>query len=350
MSLKIEENIALAPLTTLKVGGAARFFVEAKSESDVLEAVLFAKENKLSLFILGGGSNVLIADKGFNGLVLKVSLKGIFKNQENGKVAVKAKAGEDWDDFVKFTVEENLQGIECLSGIPGTVGGTPVQNVGAYGQEVSETISSVRVLERATGKIYEMSNSDCSFAYRTSIFNTSRKNEFIVLEVCFQLIPNGSPKIAYKDLQRYFGEKKPDLDETRQAILKIRGAKSMVINAGDPDSRSAGSFFKNPIVTKEKFKNIEKHAKKLGIENVPHFLVDEFDVKIPAAWLIESSGFYKGFKFGKAALSSKHALALINPGNAQAQDILNLKNKIQDQVMEKFGVELKPEPIFVGFE
>lgn len=349
MDLQIKENIALAPLTTLKVGGAARFFVEAKTEADVSEALLFAEEKNLPLFVLGGGSNVLIADSGFDGLVLKISLKGIQANRENKQVIVTAKGGEDWDDFVKFCVEENLQGFECLSGIPGTVGGTPVQNVGAYGQEVSETIIAVKVLEVATGKIYEMTNSQCEFAYRTSIFNTTRKNQFIVLEVKFQLIPHGKPKIIYKDLREIFGEHSPTLEEARQAVLKIRRAKSMVLEVNDPNSKSAGSFFKNPIVTREMFRKVEVKAQSLEIETVPKYDVDENRVKIPAAWLIEKSGFHKGCKFGKAGLSSNHTLALINLDDAEARDILNLKQTIQESVKEKFGVELMPEPVFVGF-
>lgn len=346
----VKENIALAPLTTLKVGGAARFFVEAMTEQEVLDALAFAKENDLPLLVLGGGSNVLISDDGFNGLVLKIALRGISIHENQTDVFVTAKAGEDWDRFVEFCITKNLQGIECLSGIPGTVGGTPVQNVGAYGQEVSETIVSVKVLERATGRVYEMANADCGFAYRTSVFNTNRKDEFIVLEVTFCLKPSGTPKIAYRDLQKIFGEKIPTLQETREAVIKIRLEKSMVICADDPNSKSAGSFFKNPIVSIEKFQKIEQQAKQVGIINVPNFPVDEKSVKIPAAWLIENSGFYKGFKFGNVGLSTNHTLAIVNLGNARAQDILDYKGEIQKKVKEKFDIDLKPEPVFIGFK
>jgi UDP-N-acetylmuramate dehydrogenase len=345
----IQENVALAPLTTLKVGGAARFFVEAKTEREILETISFAGANKLPLFILGGGSNVLISDNGFDGIVLKISLKGISVFQDKTGVFVTAQAGEDWDEFVKFCVEKNLQGIECLSGIPGTIGGTPVQNVGAYGQEVSETTFSVRVLERETGKIIEMPAAECAFEYRTSIFNTTLKNQFIVLAVTFRLNLNGQPKIVYKDLQQFFAGRKPSLTETRAAVSQIRAAKSMVIDENDPNSKSAGSFFKNPIVSLEKFVEIEKLAKQEGIETVPKFIVDEKNVKIPAAWLIEKSGFHKGYKFGNAGISTNHTLAIINLGNAQAKDILALKDLIQNQVNKKFNVELIPEPVFVGF-
>lgn len=349
----IQENIALAPLTTLKVGGAARFFVEAQTEEEILEAISFARENSLRLFVLGGGSNVLISDNGFDGLVLKIALKGITARSDETGLRVVAQAGEDWDGFVEYCVKKNLQGIECLSGIPGTVGGTPVQNVGAYGQEVSETIVSVRVLERATGKIFEMSNGDCGFAYRQSVFNTLRKDEFIVLAVTFRLTPDGVPKIAYRDLQTFFGESVPTLPETREAVIKIRAAKSMVIRAQDPNSRSAGSFFKNPVVSLKKFAGIESNAKNSGIvsetETIPSFRVDKETVKIPAAWLIEKSGFEKGFRLGKAGISTNHSLAIVNLGGAKARDVLALKDEIQTGVFRRFGIELKTEPVLVGF-
>jgi UDP-N-acetylmuramate dehydrogenase len=350
MSLLIQKNVALAPLTTLKVGGAARFFVEARTEEEISQALAYAKQNNLPLFALGSGSNVLISDDGFNGLVLKISLCGISSFQDKTNVIVTAQAGEDWDEFVKFCVENDLQGVECLSGIPGTVGATPVQNVGAYGQEVSETIVSIRVLELKTGKIFEMNNAQCGFVYRTSIFNTTHRNEFIVLAVTFCLKPQGAPKIVYKDLQQFFGEKPPSLIETRQAVLQIRAAKSMVIDERDPNSRSAGSFFKNPVVPREKFTEIEQMARPRGIESVPNFVVDEENVKIPAAWLIENSGFHKGYRLRNAGLSTKHTLAIVNLGNATARDILALKNEIQAKVFENFDILLKPEPVFIGFE
>lgn len=196
-SLKIEENVPLAPLTTFKIGGAARFFVRAEDENQVAEAFNFTREHGFDLFVLGGGSNVLIADKGFDGLVLQVALKGIEVHENT----VVAQAGEDWDEFVAFCEAQNLAGIECLSGIPGLVGGTPVQNVGAYGQEVSETIRAVRVFDRKSGEILELSNKDCKFAYRTSIFNSTDKNRFIVLAVTFELVRDGAPLIVYRDLR-----------------------------------------------------------------------------------------------------------------------------------------------------
>jgi UDP-N-acetylmuramate dehydrogenase len=349
--LKIEQNVPLAPFTTLKIGGAARFFVRAESETDVIRAVAFAEENALDVFVLGGGSNVLVADEGFDGLVLHVALKGVaVSGEKNGAVEVEAKAGEDWDAFCKFCVERNLAGVECLSGIPGFVGGTPVQNVGAYGQEVSETIVKVRAFDRRSREILELSNAECKFAYRASIFNTTEKNRFIVLAVTFALKVGGAPKIAYKDLQQYFGETKPTLEETRRAVLEIRRAKSMVIEPRDLNSRSAGSFFKNPVVDAKKYSEIVRRAKEFEIGNVPKFAVSSNLVKIPAAWLIEQSGFSKGFRFGKVGISTRHSLAIVNFENGLAKDILALKNEIQNTVEEKFGVRLTPEPVFVGFE
>ncbi len=341
-SIKIQENISLAEFTTFKIGGNARFFVRAENESEIIEAFNFADEHDFDVFVLGGGSNVLISDQGFDGLVLQIALRGIaFKDN-----IVIAQAGEDWDVFVAKCVENDLQGVECLSGIPGFTGGTPVQNVGAYGQEVSETITKVRAFDRKSKLILELSNEECKFAYRTSIFNSSDSNRFIVLAVTFELKQNAQPKIVYKDLREYFRDKNPDLAETRQAVLEIRRAKSMVIDENDPNSKSAGSFFKNPIVSNEKLAEMSVKFPDLVI---PNFKFDEQNVKIPAAWLIENSGFQKGFRKGRAGISTKHTLALVNFDNADAEEIISLQNEIQMQVEKKFGISLIPEPVFVGF-
>lgn len=348
-SFALQENVPLAALTTFKIGGNARFFVEAENEQEIIKAFEFADENDLEVFILGGGSNILIADEGFDGVVLKINSKGIsFDEKSDGRFLVNVQAGEDWDEFVKICVEKNLAGIECLSGIPGLVGGTPIQNVGAYGQEVSETIFSVRVFDRKTKEILDLSNKDCKFAYRQSIFNTTHKNRFIVLSVIFNLTKNVEPKIVYADLKKHFGDKKPTLQETREVVRKIRESKGMLVRQGGLDANSAGSFFKNPIVNLEKFEKINKIFGES--EKVPSFGVDENSVKIPAAWLIEKSGFDKGFQLGNAGISTKHTLALTNRGNATAKDILRLKEEIQNKIKEKFGIELIPEPNFIGFD
>lgn len=348
---KIKENIELKNLTTLKIGGLARFFVSAETVQDVVESVAFAQENDLNLFVLGGGSNVLIADDGFDGLVLHINLKGIeIENENDSNIKVTAQAGEDWDEFVDFCVAKNLAGIECLSGIPGLVGGTPIQNVGAYGQEISETITGVKVFDRKSREILELKNDDCKFTYRSSIFNSSEKNRFIVLSVIYELRKNGTPKIVYKDLLELFEGKTPDLHETRVAVCRIRAEKAMLVRQVGLDSQSAGSFFKNPVVGLKKFAEIVETATKMGIEKVPNFYVDGKNVKVPAAWLIEKAGFQKGFVKGNAGLSTKHTLALTNRGNAKAKDIIELQNEIQKTVKEIFKIELKPEPVFVGFE
>lgn len=351
MTFAIRENVRLAEFTTLKIGGAARFFAEAASEKAISEATAFAEENDLALFVLGGGSNVLIADRGFDGLVLQIAVKGVSVSREKGDaVYISSGAGEDWDKLVAFCIAENLQGFECLSGIPGFVGGTPVQNVGAYGQEISETIASVRCFDRRRKIFVDLLNRQCKFAYRTSIFNTSEKNRYIVAGVTFALQKNGLPKIEYRDLQSFFGDKQPSLAEARKAILKIRAAKSMVIDSRDPNSKSAGSFFKNPIVSRNKFAEIEQIAARMGIGAVPSFAVDLENVKIPAAWLIEKTGFYKGYRKGNAGISNNHTLALVNLGAATAREIIALKEEIQTKVENIFDAVLEPEPVFIGFE
>lgn len=353
--LNILENIALAPMTTLEIGGKARFFVRADDEKTVIDAFEFAREHGFELFIIGGGSNVLIADEGFDGLVIQVAIKGIIFEQENArKMNVLAAAGEDWDSFVEICVDKNLQGVECLSGIPGFIGGTPIQNVGAYGQEVSESVTRVRCLDRKTGSIIELNNSECKFSYRKSIFNTTEKERFIVLSVKYTLNIDGEPNIIYADLRKQFDERIPSLKETRNEVLAIRASKSMVIDSNDPNSKSAGSFFKNPIVSKTVFDEIQKKARKLRLlksdQSLPCYRVDDEFTKIPAAWLIENSGFHKGYVNGNAGLSTKHTLAITNLGNAKASDVLRLKDEIQKTVNDQFGILLIPEPILVGFK
>src|SRR5947209_16634351 len=234
--MQIHQHIPLAPLTTFQVGGPARYFVHAESENDVKEAVAHAAQRKLPLFVLGGGSNLVIADTGWPGLVLKIAIDGIHSSSAGKVKYFQAGAGADWDTFVAQTVSENCAGVECLSGIPGTVGGTPVQNVGAYGQEVADTISYVRVLKIANGQIIELSNGECSFRYRSSIFNTTQRGHYIVLQVMFQLQPEGEPKIEYADLKKHFANSpKPGLQQVREAVRQIRRSKAMLIVHGDED-------------------------------------------------------------------------------------------------------------------
>jgi UDP-N-acetylmuramate dehydrogenase len=351
----ILENVPLAPFTTLGIGGPARFLVQATEEDRVLEALDFADNRGIPVFILGGGSNTLIADSGFPGLVLRVALYGIRHHDSGQNGVFTAAAGEDWDPVVRMAVERNWAGIECLSGIPGTVGGTPVQNVGAYGEEVSEVIVNVRVLDREKRSISELSNAQCGFTYRTSIFNTTMRDRYIVLSVTYALRVNGKTQIEYSDLQRYFAGRpgNPSLAEVREAVLDIRASKAMLLISGDSDSRSAGSFFKNPIVSEAAYLEIQETARRSGFlsdaEALPRYKAPN-GVKVPAAWLIERSGFPKGYRRGRVGLSSKHTLALVNRGGGTAEDVLNLAREIQTGVRTTFGVDLIPEPVFVGFE
>lgn len=328
----------------MKIGGNARYFVKASSESEVVEALEFAASHELDVFVLGGGSNILIADKGFDGLVLQIGLQGIETIVDDECVLVTGQAGEDWDQFVVFCVNNALAGVECLSGIPGFVGGTPVQNVGAYGQEVSESIISVRCLDRKTLDVINLSNAECGFSYRKSIFNSTKTGRYIVFAVTFSLKKNGVPKIIYKDILDRLTEQNLSLSEVRETVLDIRRSKSMVIDRADPNSKSAGSFFKNPIVSLEKFNSINSF-----FPDIPNYPVTSNSIKLPAAWLIENAGFQKGFTRNNVGLSTKHTLALINRGNATAAEIIALKDEIQTKVNERFGIELQPEPIFVGF-
>ena len=348
--MTLQENVPLAPFTTLGVGGPARFFTEAHTEADLRDAIDLARSRNVPLFVLGGGSNLVVSDNGFEGVVVRVAIKGIDESDAGSKRLFQAGAGEDWDTFVAHAISKNCAGIECLSGIPGTVGATPVQNVGAYGQEVAETITNVYALDLELGEIEEFSNEACGFAYRTSVFNTVARGRYIILGVRFALEKNGEPKIEYRDLKQHFAGPggPPSLLEVRNAVRDIRHRKGMLIVEGDEDCRSAGSFFKNPIVSQSKFAEVSAIAEKRGL-NPPSFPAPNGDIKIPAAWLVENSGFAKGTTRGRAGISRRHALAIVNLGGATAAEIVALKDEIQRSVVDHFGINLQPEPVFVGF-
>ena len=338
-------------MTTLGVGGPARYFCEAHSERDLREALVFARERELPVFILGGGSNLVVADMGYHGLVLKIALLGIAQRSLGaGRVRFEVAAGEDWDAFVAGTVQSRCAGLECLSGIPGTVGGTPIQNVGAYGQEVSGTISEVRALHIASLESVVLTNEECQFTYRSSRFNTTDRGEYVITNVSFCLEHGGEPKLVYGDLQSYFADHpgEPTLAETRESVLEIRRRKAMVITPGDSDSRSVGSFFKNPVITEKHYAELAERLAACGLR-LPSYPADEQRRKIPAAWLAEQAGFHKGYAKGAVGISRHHALALVNRGGASAAEIVALKNEIQAQVRDEFGIELQTEPVFVGF-
>jgi UDP-N-acetylmuramate dehydrogenase len=343
--MKIQENVPLAPFTTFGIGGPARWFIEASTESEVVDAVGFARDRTLPLFTLGGGSNLLVSDSGFSGLVLRVALKGIEAIENKGFRVYRAAAGENWDQFVSRAVAENCAGIECLAGIPGTVGGTPVQNVGAYGQEVAETIENVRVLDLESLNFQEMPAAECGFTYRKSIFNSTAKGRYLVTGVDYRLNPQGAANLRYADLKKAFpANSQPDLAQVAAAVRGIRQSKGMLLAEGDPDCRSAGSFFKNPIVSNDLLPEISARLGSIP----PTYPAGEGLVKIPAAWLIEKAGFPKGYRLGRAGISSRHTLALVNLGGAQAADILALRDLIFNRLLE-FGIALAMEPVLLGF-
>ncbi len=343
--LLLREREPLSHHTSLELGGKARYFVECASVSDAQSALRWADEKRLRVQILGGGSNIIFSDNGFDGLVIKAGMRGIQMN-DNGTVI--AGAGEPWDDFVGTMVEHDLAGIECLSGIPGFVGGTPIQNVGAYGQEVRETIISVQALHRKTLDVVTFTKEECSFGYRTSRFKTANAGEFVITSVKFQLRQNGQPSIRYPDVEKYFASHgiQTTLANVRRATLAIRKMKSMVLDPADPHSRSAGSFFTNPVVTSEEFTGIQRRWESLeGTGSIPSYPSRD-KMKIPAAWLVEHSGFAKGFRKGGVGISANHALALVNYGGTTAE-LLSLAHDIQRSVDSKFGVRLELEPVVV---
>jgi UDP-N-acetylmuramate dehydrogenase len=347
---EVQENVALAPLTTLGVGGSARFFLRAESVGDVEAAVAFARERRLPLFVLGGGSNLLVSDQGWAGLVLRIGMLGIDERHEESRMVFQVGAGVDWDDFVAHCVAWNCGGIECLSGIPGSVGGTPVQNVGAYGQEVSETIAAVLTFDLEENRVRELTAAECGFSYRGSIFNGSQRGRHIILRVTYQLASDIKPSLRYADLQKHFAGRDgtPSLSEARDAVLAIRGSKGMLLTAGDPDSRSAGSFFKNPVLSASQHEELVRRAAERGLE-VPSYPGLSQQQKVSAAWLVENSGFKKGYVRGNAGISGKHALAIVNLGGATAAEIVALKDEIQAGVEQAWGVRLEAEPVLLGF-
>jgi len=347
----LEENKPLASFTTFGIGGPARWFAEALSEEYVVEAALWAQAKQVPLFVLGGGSNLLVADSGFDGLVLHIGLGGIEIAQDNGQAIYRVSAGENWDALVERAVQDQCAGIECLAGIPGTVGGTPVQNVGAYGQEVSSTIERVRAFDLRQQSFVDLCARECGFAYRRSRFNSEDRGRYIVTRVDYRLNPGGAPTLRYADLQREFQDDEPaSLAEVAAAVRRIRHEKGMLLIETDPNCRSAGSFFKNPIVDEQ----LLMHVAEVSGADPPRFPAGSGSAnagraKLSAAWLIEQSGFPKGFAHGAAGISSRHTLALVNRGSAIAADILALAEEIRSAVEARFGIRLEMEPMLLGF-
>jgi UDP-N-acetylmuramate dehydrogenase len=331
------------------VGGPARYFVSAESEATALEAVAWSGRHKVPLQVLGGGSNLVVADGGFDGLVLGIAISGRQVRQDGPNVEIDAGAGEAWDPLVAWTVSEGWAGLECLSGIPGLVGATPIQNVGAYGQDVSESIVSVRALDRRAGLV-ELSPKTCRFGYRDSLFKSGEPGRYVVLSVRFRLTAGKPPKIAYPELERHVATRcaaTPSLGDVRESVLAIRAAKSMVIDAADENRRSCGSFFTNPVVSADEAREIAARADDPGLPRYPQ---PDGGVKLSAAWLIEKAGFSRGQRFGACGISSRHSLALVCHDGARASDVVSAARRVRNVVESRFGVRLVPEPVFWGFQ
>ena len=347
---KVEENYPLASLTTFNVGGPARYFVTVRSEAAFLKALDFAKSRDVPVFILGGGSNVLVCDSGFDGLVIRNRIKGITSRPEGDYFCVRAGSGEDWQGFVDWCVSEKLQGVECLAGIPGTVGASPVQNIGAYGQEVSGTIVEVRALELDTGKLVVFRENAFGFGYRTSIFNSTSEGKYFITGVTFRLKKNGKPAISHRELADRLVEAADfTIGQVRDSVIAIRAGKGLLMRKGYERFRCAGSFFKNPILLAEMSEEIKERVQKQGDFAGWSWPLGSGEVKISAASLIQSAGFSRGYRKGNVGLSPKHALIIIAYRRATAQEVIEFAEQVQGEVREKFGVHLRPEVRLVGF-
>jgi UDP-N-acetylmuramate dehydrogenase len=367
----VTEQTLLADYTTLGLGGPADRFVTAASAEELIAAVRAADAEGVPVLVLGGGSNLVVADAGFPGVVVQVASRGVRLASADGGIArMTVEAGEDWDELVQLSIGENLAGIECLSGIPGRAGATPIQNVGAYGQEVSQTVSSVRAYDRVTDRVVELTPAECGFGYRTSMFKrhatggrgaqlnpAAATGRHVVLAVTFGLAAGPlSVPVRYAELARLLGVAVGDqvpLEQARAAVLQLRRGKGMVLDPADPDTRSAGSFFTNPVVPAGRLADLEAVLVARGGDGpVPRFEAGEGLVKIPAGWLIEHAGFGRGYPGDDAAgarISTKHTLALTSRGGSTG-DLIRLARHVRDGVLDVFGVRLEHEPVLIGVE
>jgi UDP-N-acetylmuramate dehydrogenase len=351
----LQEDVALAPRTTLGLGGNARYLATASDEAAVVEALRFAQAERLAVAILGAGSNLVVGDDGFDGVVIAMAQRGIELSLRGATAHITAMAGEPWDELVAMSVERELAGLECLSGIPGLVGATPIQNVGAYGQEVADTITSVRVVDRRTFEPHDLEPSSCGFSYRDSAFKRE-PGRFVVLAVSFALRAGGEPTLSYAELERRLQARTatPSLSEVRETVLELRREKSMLLDAQDENRRSAGSFFLNPIVSAGAADRLVHLLLREGLvvrtEDVPRFVTTDGRVKLAAGWLIERAGLRKGQRRGAIGLSSRHALSLVHHGGGSSAELVAFAREVRDHVRARFAVELAPEPAFLGFE
>jgi UDP-N-acetylmuramate dehydrogenase len=357
--VNIEQDIPLAAFTSLRLGGAARFLARCASEQDLREALAWAAARELPVHVLGGGSNTVFDDAGFAGLVVHIVLRGVDIRLEQDTALVTAAAGEDWDQLVARCVAADLSGVECLSGIPGLVGATPMQNVGAYGQEVAESIVAVHALTRNTLENVTFATEECHFAYRTSRFKGPDRDRFVITSVTYRLWRNRRPEIRYADLASHLAATGVDLEAlapghvastaVRDAVLAVRRSKSMVLDETDPNARSAGSFFLNPVLTAAQVERVRQGCRDLGADpaSVPIFPTVEGNHKVSAAWLVEQAGFVRGTRHGQAGISAKHALALVSYGSSTA-DLMALAAAVTAAVQDVFGVTLEREPVYVA--
>jgi UDP-N-acetylmuramate dehydrogenase len=357
VSRAVAANVLLAPLTSLSLGGAAERFVRVDSREALTDALREAQRNAWPVTLLGGGSNVVVSDAGVPGLVIAMATRGVsLEHDASARVLVRAEAGEPWDALVARCVDENLAGLECLAGIPGLVGATPIQNVGAYGQEVSDSIVQVEVLDRASLAVTTLVPRECAFAYRHSAFK-ERPDRYVVLGVTFALASGGAPALRYAELAQALATKPgaaaPSLRETRDTVLALRAKKSMLLDASDENGRSAGSFFTNPIVTTAQADDVVQRALAAKLvasaELVPRYPQPDGRIKLAAGWLIERSGTHKGERHGSVGISSRHALALVHHGGGSARELVALAKLVRSRVEQRFGVTLVPEPVFLGF-
>ncbi len=354
----LQEHVPLAPRTTLGVGGAARWLCEATTEPEVAAALAWAADRALPTLVLGGGSNLLVADRGFDGLVLRVRTGGVRAETQGDRIEVEAGAGERWDDLVSRAVASGWAGVECLSGIPGDVGAVPIQNVGAYGQEVADTIVRVHAVDRASAGEVVLDREACGFGYRDSVFKREARDRYVVTRVTFALRPGGAASHRYAELAARFpgsgSGAGPSLAAVREAVVALRRGKSMVLDPGDENAQSAGSFFMNPTLDAVAAAGARARAADTGVlapgEAMPEFPAANGRVKLSAAWLIERAGFRRGTSDGRVGVSTRHALALVNKGGASAAEIVAFARRVRAAVRDRFEVALAPEPVLVGFD
>lgn len=354
MALAFQADVPLAARTTFRVGGPARFFAEASSIEEIAEAHEFARARSLPCFVLGGGSNLVVADRGLEALVLRVRLRGVTYEERDDATLVHAAAGESWDDLVARVVAAGLAGLECLAGIPGDVGATPIQNVGAYGHEVGGVIEEVELFRRSDGACESRPAAACGFGYRHSAFKGAERGAYVVTRVTFRLARGVVPPPRYAELTAYVAQQgAPSLAGMREAVLHLRRAKSMLLDPLDPNHRCAGSFFMNPILAAEQAPAVHARAVAFGTldaaSSVPAYPAGPGRVKLAAGWLIEHAGFPRGTKRARVGLSTKHALAIVNLGDARASDVVSFAREIQSGVRDRLGVDIAPEPELIGF-